>query len=333
MTSVLDTRSVPPAERVEYWSAGIAEHFFTMNVESVAAPSFEARLASGRIGPVGVQIIQGLAHRVRRTQRMIATDDPECLSLYVVARGLIHIEQDARSCTLRPGDMACQDTSYPSTFEGRDGFELLVFSIPRWFIGAPYEGIARRSATRVDSGQGRLTPLATPFLAQLARTVVGGGGLAGSDGDSVAGMLLPMLHGLYGSQETSDRRSGPEALLARMQRYVMEHLHDPELGPDQIARAHYVSTRYVHKIFASTGAGVASWIRERRFEGAVGELRRSPETTIATAAARWGYRHPASFSRAFREVYGRPPREARRLPDPAGKPPPARLGRDFPEGS
>ena len=314
MTSILDTRSVPPAERRDYWSAGIADQFFPMQVESVEAASFEARLAGGQLGPVGVQSIQGLAHRVARTQRMIAAADPECVLLYLMTKGSIHIEQDDRSCALRPGDIACQDTSLPSAFEGRESFEVLVFSIPKWFIGARAEGIARRSATRVESGQGRIAGPATPFLAQLARTTTSGGGLSGSDGEGAAEMLLPLLRGMYGVQEVSDPRSRPEALLARMQRYVMEHLHDPELGPERIAQVHYVSTRYVHKIFASSGTGVSSWIRERRLEGAVGELRRSPETTIATVAARWGYSHPASFSRAFREAHGCAPRDARQLP-------------------
>lgn len=322
MTSVLDTRSVPPAERRDYWSAGIAERFFPMHVESVGAPSFEARLAIGQVGPVGVQSIQGLAHRVARTQQMIAAADPECILLYLMTRGTIYIEQDDRSCVLRPGDIACHDTSRPSTFEGRDGFEVLVFSIPKWFIGAQAEGIARRSATRVDSGQGRLTGPATPFLAQLARTTTSGGGLTSPDGEGAAQMLLPLLRSMYGAQVISGPRSGPEALLAQMQRYVRDHLHDPELGPERIAQAHFVSTRYVHKLFASSGTGVSSWIRERRFEGAVGELRRSPETTIAMVATRWGYRHPASFSRAFREVHGCAPRDARHLPEPAGKTPP-----------
>jgi AraC-like DNA-binding protein len=327
MTSVLDTRSVPPAERRDYWSAGIAERFFPMQVESVGASSFEARLAGGQLGPVRVQSIQGLAHRVARTARMIAAADPECVLLYLLTQGLIHIEQDDRSCALRPGDIACQDTSRPSTFESREGFEVIVFSIPKWFIGAQSEGIIRQSATRVDSGHGRLAGPATPFLAQLARTTTSGGGLSGPDGDSAAEMLLPLLRGMYGAQDIlepqiSDPRSRSEALLARMQRYVMDHLHDPELGPELIAQAHYVSTRYVHKIFASSGTGVSSWIRERRLEGAVVELRRSPETTIASVATRWGYRHPASFSRAFREVHGYAPRDARQLPEAAGKPPP-----------
>ena len=106
-------------------------------------------------------------------------------------------------------------------------------------------------------------------------------------------------------------RSGAQTLLARMQQYAREHLHDPELGPEQIARAHFVSTRYVHKLFATSDTGVSSWIRGRRLEGAAEELRNFPGTAIATIAARWGYRNPASFSRAFRELHGYAPRDAR----------------------
>ena len=322
MTSVLDTRSVPPAERRDYWSAGIAERFFPMHVESVGAPSFDARLASGQVGPVRVQSIQGLAHRVARTQRMIATADPECILLYLMTRGTIHIEQDDRSCLFAPVTLRarirrglpllraarvsrCSYSAFPNGSSGRR---------PRASPGVPRRGWIRAR----DGSLGR----ATPFLAQLARTTTSGGGLSSLDGEGAAEMLLPLLRSMYGAQEISDPRSRPEALLARMQRYVMDHLHDPELGPERIAQAHYVSTRYVHKLFAASGTGVSAWIRERRFEGAVGELRRSPETTIATVATRWGYRHPASFSRAFREVHGCAPRDARHLPEPVGKTPP-----------
>ncbi|MCG2621977.1 helix-turn-helix domain-containing protein [Arthrobacter sp. I2-34] len=322
MTPVLDTRSVPPADRRDYWSAGIAQHFFPMRVEAVGASSFQARLAGGEMGPVAVRSIQGLPHRVARTPQMIAAADPECILLYLLTRGVIGIEQDDRSCVLQPGDIACQDTSRPSTFEGRDGFEVFVFSVPKWFIGSRADNITRRTATRMDAGERRLTPLATPFLASLARTVAGGEGLSSSDAEGAAEMILPIFRSLYGEEAMPDARSRPELLLTRMQRYAMEHLQDPELGPEQIAQAHYVSTRYVHKLFASSGTGVSAWIRERRLEGAAGELRKSPGTTIATVAARWGYRNPASFSRAFREVHGCAPRDARGFPDPAGKPSP-----------
>ena len=294
-----------------------------MRVEAVGAPSFEARLASGQAGPVAVRTIQGLPHRVARTPRMVAAADPECILLYLPTRGVTYIEQDDRSCVLRPGDIACQDTSRPSTFEGREGFEMLVFSVPKWFIGARADNIARHTATRVAGGEGGLTHLAAPFLVSLARTAVGSGGLSSRDGEGAAEMLLPMLRSIYGEEGIADARSRSGELLARMQRYVMEHLHDAELGPERIAQAHFVSTRYVHKLFASTGTGVSAWVRERRLEGAAGELRDSQVTTIATVAARWGYSNPASFSRAFRELHGCAPRELRHVMDPGENPRPS----------
>ena len=114
-----------------------------------------------------------------------------------------------------------------------------------------------------------------------------------------------------------------------MQRYVMDHLHDPELGPEQIAQAHFVSTRYVHKLFAASGTGVSAWIRERRFEGAVDELRRSPETTIATVATRWGYRNPGKLQPGLpRGPRLRSDGNARQLPALAGEAPrPDEVGR------
>ncbi|MGK4219421.1 helix-turn-helix domain-containing protein [Kocuria sp.] len=310
MTIVLDTRSVPPSDRQDYWSAGIAEHFFSMRVDDVGPSFFEARLASGQAGPVAVRSIQGRPHRVARTSQMIAAADPEAVLLYLLTRGVVHLDQDDRHCVLRPGDIACQDTSRPSVFEGREGFETLVFSVPKWFLGASADDITRYTATRVADGEGRLTPVAAPFLLNLARTVTDGG-LSHRDGEGAAEMLLPMFRTLYGEERTSVPRSGAQTLLARMQQYAMEHLHDPELGPEQIARAHFVSTRYVHKLFATSGTGVSSWIRGRRLEGAAEELRNFPGTAIATVAARWGYRNPASFSRAFRELHGYAPRDAR----------------------
>ena len=106
------------------------------------------------------------------------------------------------------------------------------------------------------------------------------------------------------------------ALLARMQRYAMEHLHDPELGPEQIAQAHFVSTRYVHKLFAASGSGVSAWIRERRFERAVGELRRSPGNDDRLGRGAVGIPRSGQLqSRLPRATYGCAPRELRQ---PAG---------------
>ena len=97
-----------------------------------------------------------------------------------------------------------------------------------------------------------------------------------------------------------------------MRRFAQQRLGDPELGPEQIAAAHFVSTRYVHKLFAATGSGVSAWIREQRMERARDDLRQSGDASIGSIASRWGYCDPASFSRAFRQTYGCSPRDMRR---------------------
>ena len=115
----------------------------------------------------------------------------------------------------------------------------------------------------------------------------------------------------FGEDEPFEARTPVSPLLIRLQRYAAEHLHDPDLGPERLASAHFLSTRYVHKLFAASGSGVSEWIRDRRLAGATEELRESG-TAIADVAERWGYRNPASFSRAYRERYGCAPSDVRR---------------------
>lgn len=109
--------------------------------------------------------------------------------------------------------------------------------------------------------------------------------------------------------------------LSEMKRYASRRLQDPSLGPQQLARAHYVSTRYVHKLFAASGTSVSRWIRDQRLDGAARVLQSSPELPISLVASRWGYRNAASFSRAFNERFGCTPSELRSRGDEGGSPP------------
>jgi AraC-like DNA-binding protein len=75
----------------------------------------------------------------------------------------------------------------------------------------------------------------------------------------------------------------------------------------------HISTRGLHRLFEDQGMTVAAWIRAQRLEGcrcdlANPALRLMP---IYEIAVRWGFSHPAAFSRAFR-TYGLSPRDYRR---------------------
>ncbi|OIU88086.1 AraC family transcriptional regulator [Microbacterium sp. AR7-10] len=306
MSMILDTRAVSPTERTEYWAAGIAEHYFPMRVESFGSATFDARLAGGAVGPLLVRSISGPPHRVARTRGMIASADPESILLYLVRRGCCIVEQDGRSCELRAGDLAVQDTSRPSSFEAPVGFDVMVLSFPRWVLGGRADAIAARAAERVHGGRDPVVRLAVPLFSG-AEMMAEGPGLTGRDGDAVADMLLPVVLNLF--RRGDDAAAASDALAARMRRYALEHLSDADLGPSRIAGAHHVSTRHVHKQFAAAG-GVSAWIRQQRLESAAEELR-STDRPVSEVASRWGYRDPASFARAFRRAWGQSPGQMR----------------------
>ncbi|GAA3777689.1 hypothetical protein GCM10022240_31250 [Microbacterium kribbense] len=308
MSMMLDTRAVAPADRSDYWSAGIAAHFFPVRVEPFDAAPFDARLSGGDVGPLFVRTISGNAHRVARTPRLVDSGDPECILLYLVRQGACRIEQDGRRCELRPGDLGAHDTSRPSVFEAPVGFDVLVFAVPKWLLGREAREVVAHTATRVGGVDTPLIRLALPLLSGIAKAA-DGGGVTGPAGEVAGEMLLPVIRSLYGDRE-GDRATSRSGLLPRMRRYALAHLHDPQLGPEQIAEAHYVSVRYVHKLFAASG-GASAWIRRQRMDAAADELRATSHP-VSQIAGHVGYADAASFARAFRREFGRSPREVRR---------------------
>jgi AraC family transcriptional regulator, positive regulator of tynA and feaB len=91
------------------------------------------------------------------------------------------------------------------------------------------------------------------------------------------------------------------------------HLADPGLGPDAVARAHFVSTRQLHRLFAQQGTTVRQRIRNHRLERCRREIADPRSTTSTTGISqRWGFSDLATFSRAFRTAYGSTPSAYRR---------------------
>jgi AraC-like DNA-binding protein len=103
-------------------------------------------------------------------------------------------------------------------------------------------------------------------------------------------------------------------ILLNVQTFIEAHLGNPELDPEQIARATFISTRYLHKLFEAEGTSVCRWIRETRLERCRRDLLDPAlaDETILTIASRWGLPGPEHFSRLFRSAFGRSPSELRR---------------------
>src|SRR5262249_19863079 len=203
---------------------------------------------------------------VSRTARAVAIADHECLHVSVIQRGQLDTAQEGRYSVARPGDVVSYATSSPAIIRADSPFEVLVTRVPRHLLGRDADRIGKRTAITFPGGTG-MTRAAVAFL----RGLFGGleeGTITEAEAPAAVDCVLDLVRGLHAgpvTQEPTRLRSRAEILL-NIRSYIEENLGNPRLGPDEIARASFISKRYLHKLFQSEGMSVCHWIRIARLD-------------------------------------------------------------------
>ncbi|HKP18651.1 MAG TPA: helix-turn-helix domain-containing protein [Gaiellaceae bacterium] len=312
---LIDTASVPARERLEYWSDSAFQAYLPVQIRTPDREEFDARMWGYELGPVSLFRISAAPNTMIRTSRAIAACDPECLHLSVVLRGRINAAQEGRTGVARTGDMISYETSHPVIFRADQPYESLVVRVPKQLLGREATRIGNRTAVGISGNEG-LPRAAVAFF----RSLVGGledGTLTAAEAPNAVDCVLDLVRGLYAPPsavpEPTRLRTRAEILL-HIQSFIEANLGDPGLTPEEVARASFISTRYLHKLFEGEGTSVCRWIKAARLERCRRDLLdpalvHEPVLTIAT---RWGLPSPQHFSRLFRSAYGCSPSELRR---------------------
>ena len=106
------------------------------------------------------------------------------------------------------------------------------------------------------------------------------------------------------SRRDADRRDGLR--LAEARRFVLQHLGDPTLGPEDIALALHMSRRSLYNLFAAAGMRPRAFIQQLRLERACETLSAAGTSSgnITRIALEHGFADVSHFSRSFRERFG-----------------------------
>lgn len=312
---LIDTARVPASERLDYWSESSFDAYLPVQIRSAAREEFAARMWGYDLGLLSLFRIAAAPNTMMRTSRAIAACDPECLHLSVVLRGQITAAQEGRTGVARTGDVISYETSHPVIFRADQPYESLVVRVPRHLLGRQEDQIAGSTAVGISGTEG-FPRAAVAFF----RGLVGGledGTIAAADPQNTVECVLDLVRGLYTAPtyvpEPARLRTRAEILL-NVHAFIEANLGDPDLDPEEIARASFISTRYLHKLFEAEGTSVCRWIRTQRLERCRRDLldpALSHETILAIAT-RWGLPGPQHFSRLFRSAYGCSPSELRR---------------------
>ncbi|WP_327276447.1 hypothetical protein OG609_34810 [Streptomyces sp. NBC_01224] len=145
---------------------------------------------------------------------------------------------------------------------------MTFFPVPLCYLGVTESEVDQVVGVPVRGGEGPGT-LVSDFLSSLAakaefrrstirdrlsRTAV-----------HLLSVLVMELLETSTADEAADGSRGGNEMLSRIQAFIEEHLKDPNLSPE-IARAHHISVRYLHKLFQNDGITVSQRVRRRRLE-------------------------------------------------------------------
>jgi AraC-like DNA-binding protein len=312
MSLLIDTNVVPAPQRVEFWARSSWEAYHPLHIGTDATDRFWARMWADRLGQLGVYRITAGPNTMRRTPRDIAAGDPECLHVQIVLRGRLHGAQQHRAAVLNPGDITSYDTSRPAIFRADAPFDLLVLRLPKRSLGKHADKVSRLSAVRIPGDAG-LPRLAVRFCCEAAAGLADGS--IGRDDAGLAEHVIDLVCRLYVDLDASQlpRPRSAAELLIHAQAYIEARLGDPGLCPEDLARACFISTRYLHRVFETEGLTVCDVIRTARLERCRRDLvdPAFADQPISAIASRWGLSSPPHFSRLFRKAYGCSPREFR----------------------
>ncbi|WP_051790210.1 helix-turn-helix domain-containing protein [Streptomyces sp. NRRL S-1022] len=310
--SVYTVETVPAHRRRAYWREALALTFGAVDM-GVSDEVECGAIRASSLGPVQAVVVDGDPLLARRTRRLIAgSDNDDYVVVKLLSTGVARIEQDGRESFVQPGQLFVYDMARPVRLTLPERFRTKSLVLPRRVLGLSESDLQRITASPLGTDSA-LGGLLTPLLSRLVDTA---GTYPERTGELIARNVVDLVQTL--AEERLGRDGGDSAdaarlSLVRIRAYIDRHLAHPDLTPDSIARAHHISVRYLHKLFALEDITVSRWIQQRRLERCRRDLgrREAAHLTIAAVAHRWGFTSASHFSRVFRAAYGVTPAEWR----------------------
>jgi AraC-like DNA-binding protein len=310
MALLLDTADFPPDKR----AGAVAELMrFSSSVPTLVKynrpDEASARFEYFVLGETRLLKSQNSAQRLIRTPAQLKGVDPELLSVSLKRSGTGAITQGPTRA-LHSGDLFVTATWQPLEFFDSGG-RSSAFYFPLGRLGLSPDYAARAS---------QAIP-ASPLAGLLQRHLQ----MVSSDADALSSGVAAAMIGqatidlvraalIAAVDENPGRREGwDQDLTAVVKSYIAQHLADPDLNADRIAKAMFISVRQLYKLWESEPRPLGQWMLERRLDAARHDLTSSQGhgQTIAAIARRWGFADAKHFSRRFRLAYGVSPREWR----------------------
>jgi AraC-like DNA-binding protein len=251
--------------------------------------------------------------RITRRERHIAKLDKDCYYVQFIQQGRVNILQAGQTLLSHPGVGTIFSASEAYDLECIGRVRSLYLEIPRNEFSSRFSENRMPVAATMTTGRG-LGRIASEFCSMLASE---GSSLEETVrtrlGDELMDVLALALD-MGDKDDFSEDATAQKARLRSVKAWIEQHLADPDLSLEKIARSNGVSLRHLHYLFRLTDLSASEWILDRRLLRCHDALIR-PELrslSVTEVAYRFGFRSSSHFSTVFRRKFGHSPSELRR---------------------
>ena len=300
-------------DRSSQWNAVISDAYFPLELQFQNPFQFNGRLSRMSLGHVGLSRLTSDPVNYERRPTHIREAREEDYLVTLPRASSVEFRQLGKDVRCDPGELIIERGDEPYRFMYEKPNDLYVLKVSRRALSERVRNPDRFCAQVIDATSGT----AGLFAAMVNQAQSRIDQLGGPAAETVGRQLLELL-GLALDEATGgtpgDVSSVRAAHLARVERFIRDHLKDPALSPDLIAQGCGISKRYLHDLFKDVNGTVSQQIRDQRLTAARDRLAASRGMTIAEVAYRFGFADQAQFSRLFKARFGITPSEFQRDP-------------------
>lgn len=242
--------------------------------------------------------------------RGAAGRDAESLLLLTVIAGRQIIETPHETVVLRPGGMLLMSTRTIGKVVVPETLRKRTVRIPLTSLSPFDTGPGVPDCLFLDTELNPLAGLAHDYLVGVAARQIDH--MSSAEVESARNGLLSLVAGMIRARQAPDLSETDflPFLRRQLEAWIVDHLWSGAISVRELAAAHSVAPRTVHRAFATTGDTVGSVARAHRIAGARSDL---VNTTlpITTIAHRWGFCDTSHMARQFRREFSMSPGDYR----------------------
>jgi AraC family transcriptional activator of tynA and feaB len=227
-----------------------------------------------------------------------ARRDDDALLLFTAFAGKQILTCADQTVVLQPGAVVITSTRVTASFVIPEHLTKRTIRVPMTALSPFDRGSRVPSCLLMNTAENPLAKLLANFLSGIDSQY---GRMSTVDIEASRNALLTLIAGMIRTTEIPDvgERDLLPVLRRQLETWIVNHLSGGAVRVQDLAAAHNVAPRTVHRAFEATGDTVGSIVRKHRLASARDDLVNT-NLSIAAIAHRWGFCDASHLGREFR---------------------------------